>query len=451
MMMATDLHVEIDRKVFNPVYIPQFQNMSRLQILFGGAASGKSKFKAQQAIYDVMRGGRNYLVCRQVGRTIRGSVAQEINRVIVEWGVDRLFSINKTDGTITCINGFQVIFTGLDDVEKLKSIIPARGAITDIWVEEATEISQDSLKHLLKRQRGGSDKTAKRIHLTFNPILRQHWIFKTYFSNLGWADDQREYNSPELSILKTTYKDNRFLTGDDVRDLENEKDPYYYNVYTLGNWGVLGNVIFTNWKVEDLSGMREQFVNLRNGLDFGFADNPAALSRSHYDKNHKTIYIFDELYETGLQNDILADRIKEIIPIYRVDKDGKYVLDKDGKKIIDNTERIICDSAEPKSIAELRKYGVDAYSAHKGKDSIVHGIQWLQQQTIIIDSKCINAQNEFSTYKWKEDAGGAVVRSGGLPVPLDRNNHFIDATRYGYEEDSLDIGEMEEVENPFYS
>lgn len=419
--------VEIDSQVFNSVYLPQLKNMSRIQIVYGGSASGKSAYKAQQVVIDVMKGGRNYLVCRQVGRTLRGSVVQEISKVIRSWDLSALFDINKTDGTITCTNGYQVLFAGLDDVEKLKSIIPAKGVITDIWIEEATEIEHSSLKQLIKRQRGGSDKTPKRIHMTFNPIIKQHWIFQTYF--IGWEDEQKELNTPELSILKTTYKDNRFLTSDDVADLERETDGYYYQVYTLGNWGVLGNVIFTNWKIQDLSDMQDIFDNRRHGLDFGFSTYPAALSISHYDKTRKTIYIFDELYETGLTNDILAERVKDRIDMARV----------------------VCDSAEPKSIAELRRYGVDAYGAKKGKDSIVHGIQWLQQQTVIIDKHCISAQNEWQSYKWKEDAGGIVVRSGGLPVPVDRNNHLIDATRYAYEDDSNDLGDYEIIENPFFN
>jgi phage terminase large subunit len=419
--------VEIDPNVFNPVYLPQLKNMSRIQIVYGGSSSGKSAYKAQQVVIDIMRGGRNYLVCRQVGRTLRGSVVQEISKVIRSWNLTELFDINKTDGTITCTNGYQVLFAGLDDVEKLKSITPASGVLTDVWIEEATEISQDSLKQLMKRQRGGSTKTPKRIHMTFNPILRQHWIYQKYF--VGWMDEQTILTTPELSILKTTYKDNRFLTADDRADLERETDSYYYQVYTLGNWGVLGNVIFTNWTVQDLAGMEDMFDNRRNGLDFGFSTDPAAMSISHYDKRHKTVYIFDELYETGLTNDILALRVKE-----RIDK-----------------ARVICDSAEPKSIAELQRLGVDAQGAKKGKDSVVHGIQWLQQQKVIIDKNCVNTQNEWQMYKWKEDAGGAVVRSGGLPVPVDRNNHLIDAIRYAYEEDSNDIGDYEIIDNPFYS
>lgn len=204
----TSPKIELDLAVMNEVYLPQLKNMARVQILYGGSSSGKSKFKAQQVILDVLddirTGGRNWLICRQVGRTIRGSVAQEVNHVITEWGLSEFFDINKTDGTITAANGYQVIFSGLDDVEKLKSITPAQGAITDVWIEEATETAQDSIKQLLKRQRGGNPKTPKRLHMTFNPILQLHWIYQTYFKTLGWADDQVKYKDTSLSILNKT-------------------------------------------------------------------------------------------------------------------------------------------------------------------------------------------------------------------------------------------------------
>jgi len=402
------MEVEIHENVFNKIYVPYLEDTTPLQIFYGGSSSGKSVFCAQRAVYDLLRGGRNYLVCREVGRTIRGSVAMEIGKVIGAWGVSGLFSINKTDGTITASNGYQCVFTGLDDVEKIKSITPAKGVFTDAWVEEATETESASVAQILKRQRGGSEEVPKRLVLSFNPILRTHWIYETYFKHIGWADDQKTYRTDEISILKTNYKDNRFLTKQDVQRLENERDKYRYDVYTLGNWGVLGNVIFTNWEVRDLSGISEQFTNHRTGLDFGYSADPAGIVVSHYDKERKTIYIYDELYQTGLTNDLLAIEAKKMIE-----------------------QRVVtCDSAEPKSVAELCKYGISAHGATKGKDSVLHGIQWLQQQTIIVDTKCINARNELQGYKWKEDKGG-----NALPVPVDSDNHLIDALRYAYEND----------------
>lgn len=404
-------NIDIDYPaVINAAYLKHLTNLARVQIYFGGSSSGKSVFLAQRDVLDVLEGGRNFLVCRQVGRTLRGSVVQEISKVIKSWNLTDLFSINKTDGTITCINGYQIVFAGLDDVEKLKSLVPAKGVFTDIRVEEATETDRLSVKQLLKRQRGGDESSPKRLTLSFNPILQSHWIYSEYFRAIGWADKQREYKAADggLTILKTTYQDNRFLTPDDIRDLENETDKYFYNVYTLGEWGILGHVIFTNWHVEDLTPMLAQFTNRRNGLDFGFSSDPAAYGRSHYDKAHKTIYIFDELYETRLTNPQLASVLKP-----KLDRD-----------------RLACDSAEPKSIRELRDNGIDAYPVKKGQDSVLFGIQWVQQQQIIIDKSCIHHINEFSTYHWKEDAAG-----NALAVPVDKNNHLMDETRYAYEDD----------------
>jgi phage terminase large subunit len=183
-------------------------------------------------------------------------------------------------------------------------------------------------------------------------------------------------------------------------------------VYTLGNWGILGHVIFTNWKVEDLSGMHAQFTNHRNGLDFGFSVDPSALWVAHYDKRHKRIYVYGELYQKGLTNDLLAVEVKRKI----------------------GGESVTCDSAEPKSITELQNYGVSAQPAMKGKDSVLFGYQWLQQQEIIIDKNCVNTKMEISTAHWLEDAGGnAILKPSGV------NDHLISAGRYAHEQDMREM------------
>jgi phage terminase large subunit len=355
------INIEIRREVFNDVYIPHLENMARTQIFYGGSGSGKSVFLAQRAVFDVLGGGRNYLICRQVGRYVRRSVYTEVKKVIVEWNLEELFDMNMSAGIITCKeNGYQLLFTGLDDPEKIKSITPEKGVITDIWVEEATETNVNTIKQLYKRQRAGRSDRPKRLTLSFNPILKTHPIYDEFFKSLGWADDQTEFISDDLTILKTWYIHNKFLTEDDIADLENETDDYFYQVYTLGNWGVLGNVIFKNWEVRDLSDMHPQYVNIRNGLDFGYSNDPAAAVSLHYDKMRKTIYIYWEMYATELTNDLLAAELKPAI--------GRDLL--------------VCDSAEPKSIQELKDHGINAVGAKKGKDSVNHGVQWLQQQTM---------------------------------------------------------------------
>jgi phage terminase large subunit len=307
--------------------------------------------------------------------------------------------------TITCNrNGYQIIFDGLDNVEKIKSIKPQVGVITDIVIEEATETKKDDVKQLSKRLRGKSDKP-KRLVLLFNPILKSHWIWKTYFKG-KFQDADTCYSDDDLFILKTTYKDNRFLEPADIKELESEKDSYFYNVYTLGNWGTLGGVIFTNWRVADLSGMHDQFTNIKNGLDFGYSDDPTAFNKLHYDKMHKKIYIFHEEHASGLTNPQIAELISPVV----------------GKEVV------ICDSSEPKSIKELQQCGIRAYGAVKGKDSVNHGIQFLQQHEIIIDRSCQETINEIELYQW------AKLRDGSdAGKPIDKNNHHIDEIRYALE------------------
>ena len=286
------------------------------------------------------------------------------------------------------------MFAGLDDVEKLKSISPAKGVLTDILIEEATECREADIKQLEKRLRGLSI-VPKRITLLFNPILRSHWIFTKYFKG-KFQDGDTQYQDEKLSILKTTYKDNRFLEPDDIAGLEDETDEYFYNVYTLGNWGALGDVIFTNWRIEDLTEQAKGFDNFRNGLDFGYAADPAALNRMHYDRKRGIIYITDEVHEYGLTNPELVIKIKPVI----------------------GTDRLVCDSAEPKSIQELCNEQIVAVGAAKGKDSVNFGIQWLKQNEIVIDRQCQETINEFQLYQWKKTRSGETINR-----PIDTHNH----------------------------
>jgi phage terminase large subunit len=395
------IKVNVSKKVFNPVYLPYLESDTYTQIYYGGSSSGKSYFLAQRCIWDMLKGGHNYLIVRKVARTVRKSVYNEITKAISFFQVSKLFHENKSDLVITGPNGYQIMFAGLDDVEKVKSITPAKGVITDIWVEEATEADYGDIKQLQKRLRGRA-LVEKRIILSFNPVYQTHWIYQEYFKG-RWDDSSQQYNSDLLSILKTTYRDNTFLTDADKRELENERDPYFRDVYTNGNWGVLGKVIFKNWHVEDLAGKEETFDSFQNGLDFGYAEDPAALVRCHYDERANTLYVLDARYFHGLTNDLLAQEVMNLC--------GRDV--------------VVCDSAEPKSIAELRQHGVTAIPAEKGKDSVNFGIQWLQKLNIVVNTNLPELVNELTVYKWDEDKDGNV-----LPKPIDRDNHLIDAIRY---------------------
>ncbi len=297
----------------NDVYIPFLNAPQRTQIFYGGSSSGKSFFICQRIIIDVIK-GRNYLVVRQVGGTLRNSTFNQLQKTIIDMGLKSLFLISGSGMTITYLpNGKQILFSGLDDVEKLKSITPVKGVLTDVFIEEATEIAYESYKQLTKRLRGLTgdeemDKTSKRIIFAFNPIVKTHWIYKEFFSE--WDDTKNLYESDTLLILKTTYRDNHYLTKDDIAALESEKDPYYRAVYLNGEWGVLGKVIFRNWHVEDLSKEIPKFDRIHNGLDFGFSDDPNAFIRVHVDESRRKIYVFDEMYKAGMTNDELIKELK---------------------------------------------------------------------------------------------------------------------------------------------
>lgn len=396
----------------NPVYRDYLNKKQKTQIFFGGSSSGKSFFLAQKIVLDCLGGnyngvkheGVNWLCCRNVARTIRNSIYNQIVKTIYDIGFEEYFKINKSDMVITCtVNGKQILFNGLDDVEKVKSITPAKGVLERIFIEEATEIREDAYMQLTKRLRGISPN-AKYIVMAFNPILKTHWIYKKFFGN--WDDSKNSYEDKDVCILKTTYKDNDMLTDEDRERLENETDPYYYNVYSLGNWGVLGNVIFTNWRTEDLSDVIPTFDNIYIGCDFGYSSDPNALIKIHYDKARKRIYVFDEVYQCGMSDDELVFVAKEFA----------------------GNEYIVCDSAEPKTIDFMACCGINAVPALKGADSINRGIRWLRGHEIIIDSKCQNFKNEIEQYHWQEDKYG-----NAMAKPVDKDNHLIDALRYATE------------------
>ena len=402
--IAADLDDRINDK-----YKVYLESNNWLQIFFGGSSSGKSVFLAQRTVRDILKGGRNYLIIRNISNTLRDSVFNEIRKVITEWEVKDYFTIRVTDMLITCKNGYQTMFKGLDDVEKLKSITPEKGVVTDVWIEEATETKETDIKQLLKRLRGGDQDISKRITLSFNPINKTHWIYKTYFRE--YIEGQ-VFDTEDLLIVHSIYKDNRFLTQQDVQFLENEQDEYFYNVYTLGKWGVLGNLIFKNWTVKDIKAdaLFQTFDRFRHGLDFGYSNDPTAYNRMFYHRATKILYITDEVDKRGITNDLIAEEIKPYC----------------------GNDIVTCDSAEPKSIDELRKYGINASGALKGRDSINFGIQWLQQQQIVIDVTCQETKNNFEQYHWMKNKNGEV-----LNVPADKDNDHIDGIRYAMEDLAL--------------
>ena len=231
-----EITIKIPSKVFNKVYLPYLDNLNRYLIFYGGAGSGKSYFVVERYIKKILQQKMmNLLVVRATGKSNRDSTFALFKQVINKWKLSKYFKINESDLRIkSLLNGNEIIFSGLDDVEKLKSVTFSKGELTDIWIEEASEILESDFNQLDVRLRGKGTK--KQIVLSFNPIDINHWLKKKFF------DIARD----NVTIVHTTYKDNDFLDEEYKRLLEGYKDTdeYYYNVYCLGQWGVLGKTVF---------------------------------------------------------------------------------------------------------------------------------------------------------------------------------------------------------------
>jgi len=383
----------------SPVFAPLFKHKHRYEVAWGGAGSGKSHIVARKLLYRMLQESHvkhNILIIRKVDRTIKKSVWTLVKNIISRWGILDQFHLNQTDRTMTWKhNGSQFMFSGLDDVEKLKSI----EGVTSIWCEEATELLQEDFEQLDLRLRG-EHGCLKQITLTLNPISEQHWIKRIFF------DDPIQ----DVFTLKTTFLDNSFIDEEYKLVMENKKksNPRYYNIYALGNWGTAEGLIFNNVtqrliREDELTGL--DYVQ---GLDFGYTNDPTSFNMTYIDNKNKKIYVYDGFYEKGLSNSSIAEKIK-------------------AKKA--HRSRTTADSAEPKSIDSLKSKGVRIEGAQKGKDSINSGIDYLTEFEIIINAHLVEFMTEANNYSW------AVDRKTNKPTnkPTDDFNHFWDSLRYATE------------------
>lgn len=390
----------------SPAFVPLFVDQSRYQIIWGGAGSGKSHIVARKILYRLLKESdvkHNFLIIRKVDRTIKRSVFTLIRNIISLWGLTEEFSINLTDKTIAYLpNGSQMMFSGLDDVEKLKSI----EGVTSIWAEEATELTQEDFEQLDLRLRGNHG-CLKQIILTLNPISEQHWIKKVFF------DDPIQ----GVFTLKTTYLDNAFIDDEYKMVMENKKktNPRYYNIYALGNWGTAEGLIFNNVTTRLIREEEIKGLDCVQGLDFGYTNDPTAFHQSYVDHNKKIIYVYDGFYGSGMSNAQISDEIKAM-------QAHKHMT--------------TADSSEPKSIDYIRGKGVRIEGAMKGKDSINAGIDFLLEYDIVVNAHLVEFKTEFDNYSW------AVDKATGKPKnePCDDFNHFIDSLRYSVEKFISKIG-----------
>lgn len=386
-------------KTHSPAFVPMFVDQSRYQVIWGGAGSGKSHIVARKFLYRLLKESHckhNFLIIRKVDRTIKRSVFALMISIIKRWKLYKDFDINKTDKTLTYRpTGAQIMFSGLDDVEKLKSI----EGVTSIWCEEATELSQEDFEQLDLRLRGNTG-ALKQIVLTFNPISDQHWIKKVFF------DDPIE----GVFTLHTTYKDNAFIDDEYKMVMENKRktNPRYYNIYALGNWGTAVGLIFQNVKQRFIRSEELKGLKCVQGLDFGYTNDPTAFNQSYIDDVNKRILVYDGFYEKGMQNAQIATSIIDM-------RAHKHMT--------------TADSAEPKSIDYIASKGVKIKGAMKGADSIMVGIDYLSEYEIILNAHLVEFKTEFDNYSWALDKNKKPINK-----PVDDFNHFIDSLRYACED-----------------
>lgn len=386
--------LNIAKKVFNDIYYPLlFNYINRYEVYYGGAGSGKSVFICQKLIVKACCSKRKILIIRKYATTLKDSVFQLVIDMLKKWGLFRYCKVNLSTFTITLPNDSVILFKGLDDSEKIKSITD----ITDIWCEEGTELSEDDFTQLDLRLRANVDNL--QMFISFNPVSKVNWVYRK------WFESGSVYKN--TMILHTTYKDNKFLPKEYIEALEEKQrtNYTYYKIYALGEFCTLDKLVYTNWKIEDFDYTRIK-GSLLIGLDFGFINDTSALVASILDEAAKRIYIFKTWGDTGKTNEELAEVIKSL-------GFAKSV--------------IIADSAEPKSIVEIKRQGIiKIKESKKGKDSVIHGIQKLQNYEIIVSPNCPEIVTEFENYSWKKDkATGLYVNE-----PVDMFNHYLDALRY---------------------
>jgi phage terminase large subunit len=379
----------------------------RYRVVKGGRGSKKSTTTALNTINRMMEYPlANTLVVRKVFKDHKDSTYAQLKWAIRRLKVEHLWNTKLSPLEIIYKpTGQKILFRGLDDPMSVTSITVDVGFLCWAWFEEAYQImNEDDFDKVDMSIRGELPSGYfKQITLTFNPWNEKHWLKKRFF-------DVQQNN---VLAMTTNYLCNEFLGADDRELFEwmKKHNPRRYKIEGLGEWGIAEGAIFTNWRefaFDKSEIVKRPGVKSAFGLDFGFTVDPTAFPASIVDPKNREIFIFDEIYEKGLLNNEIADAIKN----------------KGYQK-----EIIIADAAEPKSIVELRKYGIRKIkAAEKGPDSVKAGIQFLQQFSIYIHPSCTNASMEFSNYVWDRNKEGQMINK-----PADEYNHLIDALRYSME------------------
>ena len=380
-------------------------------VLKGGRASAKSTHVGFRLALDLVKYPITILCVRKVGNTLSESVYEQLKESIELLGISSMFKFNKSPLSITYIpRGNKIIFRGADDPQKIKSIKMSKFPIARLWFEEVAEFKTEEEISVIENsvlRAELPEGLEYAIYYSYNPPKRkQSWVNKKYES----------VNIPSnTKVYKSDYTQNPYISKAFVEEAEHIKEtsPAKYAWEYMGEPIGNGVVPFSNLEFRTITDEEMcLFDNIRQGVDFGYAADPLAFVRLHYDKTRRRIYIFDEIYGVKMFNREFAQRLK-------AKGYDKHLT--------------IADSAEPKSIAELKlEYGINIKGAKKGPGSIEFGENWLDDlESIVIDPKrCPNTAREFENIDYQVDKDGNIKNQ-----LEDKDNHSIDSCRYALEYD----------------
>jgi len=374
----------IDIKPTN-IFKKNYLSTSPILVNRGGAGSSKSYSIAQLLTILFLKNTQiKILALRKSSTYIKDSLLKDFKDVMDDFSAGQLIKYNKTERYFS--SGKKLIQLGsVDDAEKYKS--------TDwnyIWLEEATEFTFEEFKTLKLRNRTKAvPDRPNQVILTFNPTSSLSWI-KTEIL------DKNIYDYTEII---SSYKDNSYLPDFYVKDLQDleKQDANFYRIYTLGEWGILENVIYSNWQVIDAI---PEGGDVFYGLDFGF-NNPSALVKIIV--IDQVIYLQELIFESGLTNQDLIDKLNKLI--------------------LNKNQPIYADSAEPQRIEEISRA---VFNIHPANKSVKDGIDFVKRQKLMIEKDSVNLIKELQTYSYRKDKNNNV-----LDEPIKFNDHALDAMRYG--------------------
>lgn len=386
--------------------------------LKGGRGSTKSSFTAIEIILGIMKDPEaNGVALRKVKDTLHDSVYEQLCWAIEVLGVKNLWDEKVSPMTLTYLpTGQKILFRGADKPKKIKSLKFKIGYCKFFWYEEVDEFNGIEEIRLINQTllRGG-------------PVFVVFYTYNPPKSANNWVNTEVQLTRPDRVIHHSTYLTvppewlgEQFFI--EANHLKETNETAYRHEY-LGEITGTGGEIFTNVLCRRISDEEiEVFDHIRRGIDFGYAIDPFAYGVMHYDRKHKRLFIFHEIYKVGLSNW------------------AAYKLIMQENK---NNEEVKADSAEPKSINELVQYGLHVTGVKKGPDSIEYGIKFLQslEAIIIDDTRCPETAREFLKYELEKDASGNFKAQ----YP-DKNNHSIDMVRYALNDDLWTWWEQEKKE-----